>query len=125
MFDDILRIFDFLSPKRTEELIPTKKPMAIPVDERLKVVRHCQQIFQKLDALEVNVLNRVDDPEQAWPFLNKIRQIRRETQNDLLSLLPEGSWVFADESNQHAIPVRRINTGTGATLRIFNGGLAD
>ena len=125
MIDDILRIFDFLSPKRTEELIPTKKPMAIPVDEPLKVVRHCQQIFQKLDALEADVLNRVDDPEQAWPFLNKVRQIRRETQNDLLSLLPEGSWVFADESSQHQIPVRRINTATGTTLRVFNGGLAD
>jgi len=125
MIDDILRIFDFLSPKRTEELIPTKKPMAIPVDEPLKVVRHCQQIFQKLDALEADVLNRVDDPEQAWPFLNKVRQIRRETQNDLLSLLPEGSWVFADESNQQEIPVRRINTATGTTLRVFNGGLAD
>ncbi|WKJ90162.1 hypothetical protein QZJ86_19455 [Methylomonas montana] len=99
--------------------------MAIPVDEPLKVVRHCQQIFQKLDVLEADVLNRVDDPEQAWPFLNKIRQIRRETQNDLLSLLPEGSWVFADESNQREIPVRSINTGTGITLRVFNGGLAD
>ncbi len=59
------------------------------------------------------------------PFLNKIRQIRRETQNDLLSLLPEGSWVFADQSNQHEIPVRNINTATGTTLRVFNGGLAD
>ena len=125
MFDDILRIFDFLGPKRTEELIPTKKPMAIPVDEPLKVVRHCQQIFQKLDVLEADVLKRVDNPEQAWPFLSKIRQIRRETQNDLLSLLPEGNLVFADESNQHEIPVRRINTATGTTLRVFNGGLAD
>jgi hypothetical protein len=42
-----------------------------------------------------------------------------------LSLLPEGSWVFADESNQREIPVRSINTGTGITLRVFNGGLAD
>jgi hypothetical protein len=48
MFYDILRIFDFLSPKRTEEPYPRRKPMAIPVDEPLKVVRHCQQIFQKL-----------------------------------------------------------------------------
>jgi hypothetical protein len=125
MFDDILRIFDFLSPNRTEELIPTRKPMAIPIDQPLKVVRHCQQIFQKLDVLEADVLNRVDNPEQAWPFLNKIRQIRRETQNDLLSLLPEGSWVFADESSQNEIPVRHINTATGTTLRVFNGGLAD
>jgi hypothetical protein len=99
--------------------------MAIPIDQPLKVVRHCQQIFQKLDVLEADVLNRVDNPEQAWPFLNKIRQIRRETQNDLLSLLPEGSWVFADESSQNEIPVRCINTATGTTLRVFNGGLAD
>ena len=125
MFDDILRIFDFLSPKQTESSQPVRKPMAIPVDEPLKVVRHCQQIFQKLDVLEADVLKRVDNPEQAWPFLNKIRQIRRETQNDLLSLLPEGSWVLADGSNQDATPVRRINTATGTTLRVFNGGLAD
>jgi hypothetical protein len=78
-----------------------------------------------LDVLEADVLNRVDNPEQAWPFLNKIRQIRRETQNDLLSLLPEGSWVFADESNQHEIPVRISILATGTTLRVFNGGLAD
>ena len=125
MFDEILRIFDFLSPKQTKEPYPSRKPMAIPVDEPLKVVRHCQQIFQKLDILEADVLKRVENPEQAWPFLNKIRLIRRETQNDLLSLLPEGSWVFADESNQHEIPVRRINTATGTTLQVFNGGLAD
>ncbi len=41
MFDDILRIFDFLSPKQTREQYPSRKPMAIPVDEPLKVVRHC------------------------------------------------------------------------------------
>jgi hypothetical protein len=35
MFDDILRIFDFLSPKQTQEPIQ-RKPMAIPVDEPLK-----------------------------------------------------------------------------------------
>jgi hypothetical protein len=46
MFDDILRIFDFLSPKQTESSQPVRKPMAIPVDEPLKVVRHCQQIFK-------------------------------------------------------------------------------
>jgi hypothetical protein len=125
MFDDILRIFDFLSPKQTESSQPLRKPMAIPVDEPLKVVRHCQHIFQKLDDLEADVLKRVDHPEQAWPFLTKIRQIRRETQNDLLSLLPEGSWVLADGSNQDETPVRRINTATGTTLRVFNGGLVD
>ncbi|BBL57482.1 hypothetical protein [Methylomonas koyamae] len=125
MFDDILRIFDFLSPKQTEETYPSRKPMAIPVDEPLKVIRHCQQIFQKLDVLEADVLKRIDNPEQAWPFLNKIRQIRRETQNDLLSLLPEGHCLLADDSSQYGIPVRSINTGTGTTLKVFNGGLAD
>jgi hypothetical protein len=119
MFEPILRIFDFLSLTQTKASDQPRKPMAIPVDEQLNVVRHCQQIFKKLDALEADVLQRVDDPEQAWPFLNKIRHIRRETQNDLLSLLPEECWVFSDESDGHESPVRSANTGTGTTLRVF------
>ena len=35
MFDDILRIFDFLSPSKTREQFQPRKPMAIPVDERV------------------------------------------------------------------------------------------
>lgn len=125
MFDDILHIFDFFSPGRTGQRTLTKKTMAVPLDEPLKVVRHCEKIFQKLDAMEANVLNQIDDPEQAWPFLNKIRHLRRETQHDLMSLLPEGHWLLVDISKQSQMPVRSINTGTGIMLKAFNGGLAD
>jgi hypothetical protein len=125
MFDDILRIFDFLSPSRTEQHHQTRKPMAIPVDERVFAIRHCHQIFKKLDTMEADVLNSIDDPEQAWPFLNKIRQLRRETQNDLQSLLPGQQMVFASVSPTSLNSVRSINTRTGAKLQVFNGGLAE
>lgn len=125
MFDDISRIFYSLRPGRTEQPFLTKKPMAIPLDEPLKVVRHCEKIFKKLDAMEADILNQIDDPEQAWPFLNKIRQLRRETQHDLLSLLPKGHWLLLESSNQSEVPVRSKNTGTGTMLKVFNGGLAD
>ncbi|WP_347987591.1 hypothetical protein [Methylomonas sp. AM2-LC] len=126
MFDDILRIFDFLSPSRTEQRHQARKPMAIPVvDERLNAISHCQQIFKKLDTVEADVLNSIDDPEQAWPFLAKIRRLRRETQDDLLSLLPDGMMVLANETPNTFSPVRSVNTRTGAKLHVFNGGLVD
>jgi hypothetical protein len=125
MFESILRIFDFLSPNRTEARHQPPKPMAIPVDERLNTVQQCEHLFKKLDAVEAEVLSRIDNPEQAWPFLCRIRQLRRETQNDLLSLLPEGSWVFSADSPALDSPVRAANTRTGATLQVFNGGRAD
>lgn len=125
MFEPILRIFDFLRPNRTETRHEPPKPMAIPVDERLKTVQQCEHIFKKLDAVEADALSRIDNPEQAWPFLCKIRQLRRETQNELLSLLPEGSWVFSADSSALDSPVRAANTRTGAILQVFNGGRAD
>jgi hypothetical protein len=125
MFEPILRIFDFLSPNRTETRHQPPKPMAIPVDERLNTVQQCEHIFKKLDAVEAEVLSRIDNPEQAWPFLCRIRQLRRETQSDLLSLLPEGSWAFSADSPALESPVRAANTRTGAPLQVFNGGLAD
>ena len=125
MFDSILRIFDFLSPSKTRGQFQPRKPMAIPVDERVFAIRHCQHIFKKLDTMEADVLNSIEDPEQAWPFLNKIRQLRRETQNDLQSLLPGQQMVFASASPTPLGAVRSINTRTGAKLQVFNGGLAD
>jgi hypothetical protein len=98
--------------------------MAIPVDERVFAIRHCQRIFKKLDTMEADILNSIDDPEQAWPFLNKIRQLRRETQNDLQFLSPEYQMVFASASTPLS-PVRSVNTRTGAKLQVFNGGLVD
>ena len=75
--------------------------------------------------MEADVLNSIDDPEQAWPFLNKIRQLRRETQNDLQSLLPGQQMVFASGSLTPLGAVRSINTRTGAKLQVFNGGRVD
>jgi hypothetical protein len=125
MFEPIMRIFDFLSPNRTETRHQPPQTMAIPVDERLNTVQQCEHIFKKLDAVEAAVLSRIDNPEQAWPFLCRIRQLRRETQSDLLSLLPEGSWVLSADSPALNSPVRAASTRTGAPLQVFNGGRTD
>ena len=122
MFDDILRIFDFLSPSRTREQFQSRKPMAIPVDERVFAIRHCQHIFQKLDTMEADVLKNIDDPKQAWQLLSNIRQMRRETMDDLESLLPESMMLSEEVYPNPASPVRTVMTRTGSELAIFNGG---
>ena len=122
MFDDILHIFDFLSPSRTEQHHRARKPMAIPLDPRINSLNLCKKIFTKLDAAEADVLKNIDDPEQAWQFLSNIRQMRRETLNDLKSLLPEGMLDSADERPTPANSVRTVMTRTGAELSVFNGG---
>ena len=121
MFDDILRIFDFLSPKQTERTQPVRKPMAIPLDPRLNALNLCKTILTKLDAAEADVLQNIDDPKRAWTLLNNIRQLRRETFEDLQSLLPEG-FLFDEPQVDLAKPVRTVMTQTGATLAVFNGG---
>ena len=121
MFDDILRIFDFLSPKRTEETYPSRKPMAIPFDPRLNALNLCKTILTKLDAAEVDVLQNIDDQKRAWELLSNIRQLRRETYNDLQSLLPDG-FRFDEHKVALAKPLRTVMTQTGATLAVFNGG---
>ena len=121
MFDDILRIFDFLSPKRTERQSPSRKPMAIPLDPRLNALNLCKTILTKLDAAEADVLQSIDDPERAWELLSNIRQLRRETFMDLQSLMPDG-FRFDEPKLDLANPVRTVMTQTGATLAVFNGG---
>ncbi|OHX36932.1 hypothetical protein BJL95_19725 [Methylomonas sp. LWB] len=120
MFDDILRIFDFLSPKQTKEQYPSRKPMAIPLDPRLNALNLCKTILTKLDAAEADVLQNIDDPKRAWELLSNIRQLRRETFEDLQSLLPEG-FRFNEPKIDLARPVRTVMTQTGATLAVFNG----
>ncbi|OAI23954.1 hypothetical protein [Methylomonas koyamae] len=121
MFDDILRIFDFLSPKQTESSQSVQKPMAIPLDPRLNALNLCKTILTKLDAAEADVLQNIDDPKRAWPLLSNIRQLRRETFEDLQALLPDG-FRFDEPTIDLARPVRTVMTQTGATLAVFNGG---
>ena len=82
MFDDILRIFDFLSPSRTREQFQPRKPMAIPLDPTIKSIQICKNLFNDLDEAEAEVVNDIHDPERAWKLLSQIRQLRRETQQD-------------------------------------------
>ncbi|MEI8574830.1 hypothetical protein U737_15315 [Methylomonas sp. LW13] len=121
MFDDILRIFDFLSLKQTESTQPVRKPMAIPLDPRLNALNLCKTILTKLDAAEADVLQNIDDPKRAWTLLSNVRQLRRETFEDLQSLLPDG-FRFDEPKVDLAKPVRTVMTKNGATLAVFNGG---
>ena len=122
MFDDILLIFDFLSPKRTEETYPSREPMAIPLDSNDQAIQIYKKLFADLDAAEAEVLNDIDDPEIAWTLLTRIRQLRRESQHDLSALLP--SDVLPTQFNQpiNRSPVRIVKTQTGAQWSVFNGG---
>ncbi len=121
MFDDILRIFDSLSPKQTESLPPVRKSMAIPLDTRLNALNLCKTILTKLDAAEADVLQNIDDPKRAWALLSNIRKLRRETFVDLQSLLPD-RFRFDEPKTDLARPVRTVMTQNGATLAVFNGG---
>jgi len=121
MFDDILRIFDFLSPKQTESSQPVRRSMAIPLDPRLNALNLCKTILTKLDAAEADVLQNIDDPKRAWTLLSNVRQLRRETFEDLQSLLPDG-FRFDEPKVDLAKPVRTVMTQNGATLAVFNGG---
>ena len=122
MFDSILHFFDSLSLSRTEQQHLAQKPMAIPLDPRLNSLNLCKKIFARLDAAEADVLNNIDDPEQAWQLLSNIRQMRHETMNDLKSLLPESMMLSEEHYPTPASPVRTVMTPTGAELAIFNGG---
>ncbi|NJA07804.1 hypothetical protein HC024_19010 [Methylococcaceae bacterium WWC4] len=122
MFDDIFRIFDFLSPKRTEELYPSRKPMAIPLDSNDQATPICKKLFADLDAAEAEVLNDIHDPEIAWTLLSRIRQLRRESQQDLSALLPSDLLPTQFDQPTNRNPVRIVKTQTGAQWSVFNGG---
>jgi len=124
MFDDILRIFYFLSPNQTEETYPTRKPMAIPVDSQAQSVQICKKLFADLDAAEAEVLSEIDDPERAWTLLSQIRQLRRDSQQDLSALIPSDLVKTQFDAPIDRSPVRIVKTQTGAKWSVFNGGLA-
>ncbi|WAR45990.1 hypothetical protein [Methylomonas rapida] len=124
MFDDILRIFDFLSPKQTKEQYPSRKPMAIPLDSIDQATPICKKLFADLDAAEAEVLNDIDDPEIAWTLLSRIRQLRRESQHDLSALLSSDLLPTQFDQPINRNPVRIVKTQTGAQWSVFNGGQA-
>jgi len=124
MFDDILRIFDFLSPKQTEEKYPSRKPMAIPLECNDQATPICKKLFADLDAAEAEVLNDIDDPEIAWTLLSRIRQLRRESQHDLSALLPSDLLRTQFDQPINRSPVRVVKTQTGTQWSVFNGGQA-
>jgi hypothetical protein len=124
MFDDILRIFDFLSLSQTKEASPTKKPMAIPLDSNDQTTPICKKLFADLDAAETEVLNDIDDPETAWTLLSRIRQLRRESQQDLSALIPSDLLTTQFEAPVDRSPVRIVKTQSGAQWSVFNGGRA-
>lgn len=124
MFDDILRIFDFLRPNQTQEPKPTKKPMAILRDGNDQAIPICKKLLADLDAAEAEVLMDIDDPEMAWSLLSRIRQLRRESQHDLAALLPSDMLPTQFEEPTNTSPVRIVKTQTGAQWSVFNGGRA-
>jgi len=122
MFQRFVRIFQCLSPNRTRQHSQPRKPMAIPVAPNAHNRHLCEKLFTELDAAEAEVLNDINDPEKAWPLLSKIRQLRRETQQEFATLSPADRMSTADQP-QTALPaVRTVMTPSGIPLSVFNGG---
>jgi hypothetical protein len=121
MFEPIMHIFDFLGLSKTQETHQNRKPMAVPVENDLKNLQTCKNLFADLDAAEAEVINEISDTETAWKLLSRIRQLRRETYQDMLSMLPPGS-IQATECLDDTDPVRAVKTQSGAVSSVFNGG---
>lgn len=122
MFQRFVRIFQCLSPNQTQQRPQPRKPMAIPVASNAHNRHLCQKIFTELDAAEAEVLNDINDPEKAWPLLSKIRQLRREAQEDFATLSPAYRMSTADNYQSALNPIRTVMTPSGTTLSVFNGG---
>ena len=122
MFKPFSSIFHFLSPSRTEQSVNPRKPMAIPVATNAHNIQLCKKLFTQLDDAEAEVLNDITDPEKAWQLLSQIRQLRRESQQEFVTLLPASSLASASDDETALNPVRTVMTRTGAQWTIFNGG---
>ena len=96
--------------------------MAIPVASDAHNRQMCKKLFTKLDAAEAEVLNDITDPKKAWELLSKIRQLRRESQQEFATLLPASSFASTGDDETALNPVRTVMTRTGAQWTIFNGG---
>jgi hypothetical protein len=96
--------------------------MAIPVASDAHNRQLCKKLFTQLDDAEAEILNDITDPEKAWELLSKIRQLRRESQQEFATLLPACSLTSASGDEIALNPVRTVMTRTGAQWTIFNGG---
>ena len=122
MFKPFSSIFHFLNPNRTEQRLKPRKPMAIPVASDAHNRQLCKKLFTQLDDAEAEILNDITDPKKAWELLSKIRQLRRESQQEFATLLPACSLTSAGGDEIALNPVRTVMTRTGAQWTIFNGG---
>ena len=122
MFKYFSSIFHFLSPSRTEQRCKPRKPMVIPVASDAHNRQLCKKLFTQLDDAEAEVMNDITDPERAWQLLSKIRQLRRESQQEFAILLPARSMATAGNDEIVTNPVRTVMTRTGTQWTIFNGG---
>ena len=122
MFKPFSSIFHFFSPGRTEQRVKPRKPMAIPVASDAHNRQLCKKLFTQLDDAEAEILNDITDPKKAWELLSKIRQLRRESQQEFAILLPACSLTSADDDETPLSPIRTVMTRTGAQWTIFNGG---
>ena len=122
MFKPFSSIFHFFSPGRTEQRFKPRKPMAIPVASDAHNRQLCKKLFTQLDDAEAEILNDITDPKKAWELLSKIRQLRRESQQEFATLLPASSLASASDDETALNPIRTVMTRTGAQWTIFNGG---
>jgi len=122
MFKPFSSIFHFLSPGGTEQRFKPRKPMAIPVATDAHNLQMCKKLFTQMDEAEAEILNDITDPETAWQLLSKIRQLRRESQQEFAILLPAGSIATLGDDETALSPVRTVMTRTGAQWTVFNGG---
>jgi len=122
MFKSFSSIFNFLSPSETEQRFQSRKPMAIPVVTDAHNIQLCKKIFTQLDEAEAEVLADINDPEKAWQLLSKIRQLRRESQQDFAVLLSASPKATTHDVELITKPVRTVLTQSGAQLAVFNGG---
>ena len=88
--------------------------MAIPVASDARNRQLCKKLFTQLDDAEAEILNDITDPERAWQLLSKIRQLRRESQQEFATLLPACSIASAGDDKIALSPVRTVMTRTGA-----------
>ncbi|MEI6069008.1 MAG: hypothetical protein WCP96_16845 [Methylococcaceae bacterium] len=122
MFKPFSSIFHFLSPGGTEQRFKPRKPMAIPVATDAHNLQMCKKLFTQMDEAEAEILNDITDPETAWQLLSKIRQLRRESQQEFAVLLPACLRATTDDDEIVANPVLTVLTQSGVKLTVFNGG---
>ena len=122
MFKSLSSIFNFFSPSETEPRFQPRKPLAIPVVTDAHNIQLCIKIFTQLDEAEAEVLADINDPEKAWQLLSKIRQLRRESQQDFAVLLSASPKVTTHDVELITKPLRTVLTQSGAQLTVFNGG---